>query len=161
MLCGSGCPYVAVAPETISKARRPALSMCVIHCRVTNSRLVVPTDLDNILLTFALGNIRKRFQSTPNALETCLFAAPLDSAPMVVHAGLDFVDRSFEGHAITEWSHEAQRVAAKIEIVILELCRPSRPQHVFQAGADVPSGPGGAHYICAAYPAAHLEAVIG
>src|SRR5215831_11114684 len=71
-LCGSGCPYVAVAPETTTKARRPALSMCVIHCRVTSSRLVVPTDLDNILLTFALGNIRKRFQSTPNALETCL-----------------------------------------------------------------------------------------
>src|SRR5215831_15367101 len=85
----------------------------------------------------------------------------LDSAPMVVHAGLDFVDRGFEGHAMTEWSHEAQGVAAKIEILILELCRPSGAQHVFEAGADVPSSAGGAHYICAAYPTVHLETIIG
>src|SRR5258707_13868985 len=63
---------------------------------------------------------------------------PLDSAPMVVHAGLDFVDRGLEGRAITEWIDEAQGVAAEIEIVILKLCRPARPQHVFQAGPDVP-----------------------
>jgi hypothetical protein len=40
---------------------------------VGHSHLVVLSDFDDILLTSALG-IRKRFQSTPNALETCYFA---------------------------------------------------------------------------------------
>src|ERR1700730_6634584 len=79
---------------------------------------------------------------------------------MVVHASLDFVDRGLEGHAITEWSREAQGAAAKIEIVILELGRPSRPQHVFQAGADIPSGAVGADYSRAVEPTVHLVTVI-
>jgi hypothetical protein len=68
---------------------------------------------------------------------------PVGRSPMVVHAGLDFVDLSLERRSVTERSNEAQGAAAKIEIVILELCRLSRPQHVFQAGADAPSGAGG------------------
>jgi hypothetical protein len=39
---------------------------------MAHSRVAVSVDLDNISLTFAPG-IRKRFQSSPNALETCYF----------------------------------------------------------------------------------------
>jgi hypothetical protein len=49
--------------------------MCGIRFCVARSHLVVLTNVEDILFTFAPG-IRKRFQSSPNALEICRFATP-------------------------------------------------------------------------------------
>jgi hypothetical protein len=57
-------------PETTINAIRPTLSIGRTRSHVAHSHLVVLTDFDDIPFTFAPG-IRKRFQSTPNALETC------------------------------------------------------------------------------------------
>jgi hypothetical protein len=62
-------------PETTINAIRPAPSIGRARSHVVLSHLVVLTDFDDIPFTFAPG-IRKRFQSTPNALETCCFATP-------------------------------------------------------------------------------------
>ena len=68
------CAYAEIEPETTIRAKRAAPSIWGIVSWVAHSRLVVSIGFDNISLTFAPG-IRKRFQSSPNALETCYFCS--------------------------------------------------------------------------------------
>src|SRR5581483_4243415 len=66
------------------------------------------------------------------------------AAKMVIHAGLDFIDGGLESERVAERVHHAQDLAAEVEIIVLELCRPVRAQHVFKAAAGGPSLPGSA-----------------
>src|SRR5215813_12674172 len=64
------------------------------------------------------------------------------SLKMIVHTGLDLVDLGLDSHAGAERVHKFQIFAAEGEMVIFELRRPVRPEHVFKAAAGNPSGPG-------------------
>jgi hypothetical protein len=74
-LCGACCPYAESEPDITIKAKRPAPSICGAESQLALSHLAVLIDFDDILFTSAPG-IRKRFQSSPNALEICNLITP-------------------------------------------------------------------------------------
>src|ERR1700724_1178500 len=66
---------------------------------------------------------------SPFAQDLASGAAPLPSPSqqsfeVVVHAGFDLVDGGLDGHAVAEPVREAQGLAAEVEMIVFELCRP-------------------------------------
>src|SRR6185437_12148903 len=107
------------------------------------------------------------FSIAPLPLIPCIHEAARAKQPLkqslkvIVHAGFDLIDCGLGGHAVAERIHEAQGFVAKAEMVVLELGRPVRAQHVFEATAGDPSGPRRVGQGENVEPAIHLHAIVG